>query len=247
MDQRTACILGYAVAAAEGVEEAVGEGRGLPVIIDTEKGQIYHPGKHGFLYIDHSQDEVDRENREYRWIQPATAAHRWPNEHIDRLFTEILPTSSNTLRAEFDGAYRVPAPVCACCGECAFIDLVCVKPNRDPLKREYRCQRHRGRTPCVVEGCLRSTGISTTYFICAQHWKAYVPPGSPERRVLQRLTRLARKMGYAKTDTWPDELEGRWWRVWSSIAKRVQRRSTDGHIDQDEIERMFGWKEAPMK
>lgn len=126
--------------------------------------------------------------------------------------------------------FLTPVPSCLCCGEAAW-------PNR-------RCTKHQGRTPCVVEGCKRTTARHTTYFVCGQHWKAYVPPGSPERRVLNRLTRLAKRLGYTKTERWPDHLERRWWRAWTAIALRVQRRSTEGHLDQAEIERLFGWADG---
>lgn len=121
-------------------------------------------------------------------------------------------------------------PSCLCCGEVAW-------PNR-------RCTKHQGRTPCVVDGCKRTTARHTTYFVCGQHWKAYVPPGSPERRVLNRLARLAKRLGYTKTERWPDHLERRWWRAWTAIALWVQRRSTEGHLDQAEIERLFGWTDG---
>lgn len=126
--------------------------------------------------------------------------------------------------------YRLESvPSCLCCGEPAW-------DNR-------RCTKHQGRTPCVVEGCRRTTARFTIYFVCGEHWKAYVPPGSPERRVLNRLARLAKKLGYSKTERWPDDLEVRWWRTWASIAARVQRRSTEGQVDEREIRKMFGWEE----
>lgn len=121
----------------------------------------------------------------------------------------------------------IAVPSCRCCGEPAWTNL--------------RCTKHQDRTPCVVEGCKRTTKRHTTFYVCGEHWKAYVPPGSPERRVLNRLTRTAKKLGYKKTDRWPDDLEARWWRAWAAIARRVQRRSTEGVMDEAEIRRMFGW------
>lgn len=127
--------------------------------------------------------------------------------------------------------FLTPVHSCQCCGEPAW-------PNR-------RCTKHQGRTPCVVDGCKRTTSRHTTYFVCGEHWRAYVPPGSPERRTLNRLARTAKKLGYSRTERWPDQLEARWWRVWAAIARRVQRRSTEGRLDQAEIERMFGWDHDP--
>lgn len=128
---------------------------------------------------------------------------------------------------EGDQFELVPVPSCRCCGGLGW--------------ENQRCSKHQGRTPCAAEGCHRTTTKHMTYFVCGQHWKAYVPPGSPERRALNRLTRLAKKLGYSKTARWPDQLERRWWSLWDGIARRVQRRSASGHLDQAEIERMFGW------
>ena len=125
------------------------------------------------------------------------------------------------------GFYLAPIPSCRCCGEAAW-------PNQ-------RCTKHQGKTPCVVNGCKRTTGRRTALFICGEHWKAYVPPGSPERRVLNRLVRTARRLGYTKTDQWPDGLERRWWTAWSAIARRVEARSSEGRLDEAEIRAMFGW------
>jgi hypothetical protein len=121
----------------------------------------------------------------------------------------------------------VPIKTCPCCGE--------------PAWENGRCTKHQGRTPCEVEGCRRSTGRFAGYYLCGEHWKAYVPPGSPERRVLNRLVRLARKLGYTKTERWPDHLEDRYRRAWVAIARRVRRRSQEGRLDEQEIHAMFGW------
>ena len=132
--------------------------------------------------------------------------------------------------AEADKWELLPIPSCPCCG--------------DPAWENGRCTKHQGRTACVVEGCKRTTARSTTYFICGQHWKAYVPPKSPERRTLNRLVRLAKKAGYTRTERWPYKLECRWWRLWNGIARRVAARSTAGHLDQAAIEKMFGWDDG---
>lgn len=126
--------------------------------------------------------------------------------------------------------YLTPVPSCQCCGEPAW-------PN-------MRCTKHQGRTPCVVEGCRRTTGKVTAYYVCGEHWKAYVPPGSPERRAMNRLVRKAKKLGFTKSERWPPDLERRWWVLWHGTVRRVQKRSTEGRLDQREIERMFGWDEG---
>ena len=39
------------------------------------------------------------------------------------------------------------------------------------------------------------------------------------------------------------DLKTRFWRFWDGLIKRVRRRAETGHIDQAEIERLFGWSE----
>lgn len=152
---------------------------------------------------------------------------------VDSAFTEGVYSRARGLALVPGGAdgpyYLQRVPSCRCCGEPAWDNL--------------RCTKHQGRTPCVVEGCKRTTARRTTYFVCGEHWKAYVPPGSPERRALNRLARMAKKLGYSRTDHWPEPLESRWWRLWDGIARRVQRRSTEGSIDETAIRRLFGWED----
>lgn len=120
---------------------------------------------------------------------------------------------------------------CRCCGEPAWANL--------------RCTKHQDRNPCVVDGCKRTRKanghLSELAVVCGEHWKAYVPPGSPERRVINRFYRTAKKLGFKRNERWPDDLENRYWRFWASLMARVARRSTQGSLDQKEIERMFGW------
>jgi hypothetical protein len=130
-------------------------------------------------------------------------------------------------------------PVCACCGD---ISVVRHRGGLSP----YRCEKHADRNPCVVEGCTRTRAanghLSNRANICGPHWRAYVPPGSPERRAINRLVRLARKAGYGRTDVWPDALENRYWVLWTGIVRRVRMRSTEGHVDEAAIAALFGWE-----
>lgn len=218
------------------------------MISATDRGQIFNPANRGFLLIDHSEAHVDREKRNYQWLAPATNAHRWARIDLERFLTELVPAGSQTLKEQFAGCIVIQAPICACCGDVEFRDLTCVAPNRDPELREYRCETHRDRNPCVVEGCRRTRAASGNHSsratVCGEHWRRYVPPGSAERRALQRMVRLAKKRGHAKTEIWPDELEDRYWRVWFAIVRRVRARSTDGQLDVTEINKLFGWEHA---
>jgi hypothetical protein len=123
-----------------------------------------------------------------------------------------------------------PAPSCRVCGEPAWPNL--------------RCTKHQDRNPCAAEGCRRTRAahgdLRDDASLCGEHWRQFVPPGSPTRRAFNRLARVAKLAGYRRSDRWPDELEDRWWRLWRGVIRRV-RRAADGHIDQALIERMFGW------
>lgn len=125
-----------------------------------------------------------------------------------------------------------PVPSCRVCG--------------DPAWPNLRCTKHQDRNPCAAEGCRRTRAahgdLRDDASLCGEHWRAFVPPGSPIRRAFNRLARVAKKLGYKRSDRWPDELEARWWRLWAGVMRRV-RRSADGHIDKAEIERLFGWSD----
>jgi len=120
---------------------------------------------------------------------------------------------------------------CICCGAPGW-------PNG-------RCGKHQDRNPCAVEGCTctaRANGrLSPDWHICSKHWRSYVPPRSPERQVIQRFFRVAKKMGFARNDRWPLALERRYARYCSGLVSRVRRQSTEGSLDQAKIEKMFGW------
>lgn len=125
----------------------------------------------------------------------------------------------------------IEVPACICCGDVAW-------PNR-------RCTKHQDRNPCVVEGCRCTRAakgyLSDDWFICSKHWRAYVPPGSPERMVYLRFFRLAKRMGFNANDRWPRRLQHRFNRYWAALVQRVRRQSTEGRLDQAEIAKMFGW------
>ena len=127
--------------------------------------------------------------------------------------------------------FLTPVPSCRCCGQPAWENL--------------RCTKHQDRNPCAAEGCSRTRKAPGGYLtddasLCGEHWKAFVPPGSPARRAFNRLARVAKKAGYRRTDVWPPELERRWWLLWRGVIRRV-RRGDEGHIDHAAIQRMFGW------
>lgn len=211
------------------------------MISETEWAQVWHPEKRGFLFIDHREASVGRENRAYQWFAPATAAHRWRLEHVERFLSESVPAGSTQLQAQFEGCIAIRSPICSCCGDRPFRDLVCVRPDIDPVKRSYRCQKHRDRNPCAIEGCQRTRPAEGRWaddqHLCAEHWRRFVPPRSAARRAYHRFFRTAKK-----TD-WTPELRRRFWRFWDGLVKRARRQSVEGRLDMTEINQMFGWGE----
>lgn len=124
---------------------------------------------------------------------------------------------------------------CECCGEVASYWF-----NRDD-PTHARCHKHYRRNPCLVEGCRRSfkveDGYGTTKVICGQHWREFVPVGSPERRIYLRFFRRAKKFD------WTDESIRAFHRFWAALAKRVQAKAR-GDVDMAEVNRLMGWDKA---
>ncbi len=90
------------------------------------------------------------------------------------------------------------------------------------------------RVKCAIRGCQRTTGRDVGEWVCGEHWRAGVPPRSPQRRVWLRFRRIVRKYG------WTNERANRQDRIWAWLKARCQS-AADGDLDQRAIDRMFGW------
>lgn len=107
---------------------------------------------------------------------------------------------------------------------------------------QWRCDKHRDRNPCAVEGCRRTrkapaSGIlSSDDHLCGEHWRALCPPGSTLRRIYNRLWRLQKRR-----KKWTPDLERRYWITWRRIVRNA-RSGSAGDIDMNEINKMFGWE-----
>lgn len=121
----------------------------------------------------------------------------------------------------------VAVPSCHCCGE--------------PAWENRRCTKHQDRNPCVVEGCTRTAKapdgrLGSDQVVCGEHWRRFVPPGSRGRRAYNRHRARGRRLD------WPPEAVEAFHRFWDLLVAQIRRRAADpGHLDQREIERMFGW------
>lgn len=127
-----------------------------------------------------------------------------------------------------------PFPSCRVCGS-------------NGVNGTNRCWKHRGRTPCAIEGCTKSRKFESgcwddATWVCGIHWREVCPPRSALRRTYLRFYRIARKLGVEKS-RWPDDLERRYWRFFRALVARHHRRMNgDSFIDEAEINKLFGWE-----
>lgn len=137
-----------------------------------------------------------------------------------------------------------PFAQCHVCGECAA--PLGFDPEREDL---WRCTRHRHRNPCAIEGCKRSTAVplqkvgedgtmarrlADDQWFCGLHWRAFVPPGSQERRIYHRFFRLAKRRG------WNERSIAAFHRFWKRLVSRARARAA-GDINVREINKLMGW------
>ena len=105
---------------------------------------------------------------------------------------------------------------------------------------DHRCLKHRGRNPCVIEGCQRtlkapaSGRLSVDDVLCGEHWRQFVPVGSPERRIYNRFFRKTKRYG------WTNESTAAFYRFWRRLVAKARSRSS-GDLDVAEINRVMGW------
>jgi len=131
----------------------------------------------------------------------------------------------------------VAGPGCICCGE--RWGFMFAAPDTS-----YRCEKHKERNPCAIEGCKRTKGapalgngkpyLANDQWICSEHWRRYVPPRSKLRRHYHLIFRRSKREG------WTKELERRFWRYWRFLVAQARRKDTEGDLNITEIEKMFG-------
>jgi hypothetical protein len=175
----------------------------------------------------------------YRLISRVTET--W--EHMSR---HVLERFLEQERFDPDQFIIKPRPVCACCGD---EDIV---KNADGYYSPYRCAKHRHWNPCIVEGCkrvrvapVRADGrayLANNQVICSEHWRRYAPPHSKVRRTYLRFWRIAKRQATpANPDGWDEALDRRFRRFWRGLVAQIRRKATEGHLDEAEIHKLFGW------
>lgn len=132
--------------------------------------------------------------------------------------------------------YVQPEPACACCGKTSFQEKLWRVTPPGVAPAQFRCDRHRDRNPCAVDGCGRTRASkqpSFDAFLCSRHWRQ-VPKAM--KLVHSRIWRLARK-----SEGWTDKLVYRERRIWARIVNFAQTRAAGGEmLDLAAIEREFG-------
>lgn len=126
-----------------------------------------------------------------------------------------------------------PAAVCAVCGKHQFLADLTLVTEGPP--RQHRCERHVGRNPCAVDGCIRTRAgdrPALGLHLCGRHWRL-VP--REMRLVHNRIWRLVRK-----SSGWTDLLLARYWRTWWRICRAANERAR-GDVDMLEVSKLFGW------
>ncbi len=134
----------------------------------------------------------------------------------------------------------VPGPGCGCCGQrwgTMWGDA-----------GHWRCDKHKDRNPCAIEGCRCTNdraghAFRDDQYLCQKHWRPLTTPA--ERRVYSRIWRQAkaRERKYGAEHMWPMREIGRLKRVWGRIVAKARARA-EGDLDMDEINKMFGWDDA---
>ncbi|MGQ2942722.1 MAG: hypothetical protein ACT6Q7_01840 [Blastomonas fulva] len=131
---------------------------------------------------------------------------------------------------ELDGKQ---VPRCYCCGSLAFQGPLRLVMRSTQGEREFRCEKHVERLPCVIVGCGRTYGFQPgdhygVRVVCGKHWRqapAFM------RAAVSRVRSIGRKRG------WTMALSRRHERLWLRTVRAIDQ----GHnLDIAAIEREFG-------
>lgn len=126
----------------------------------------------------------------------------------------------------------VPAPQCGCCGTLGLIKRV--GPNgADPRDWRYRCEKHVGRAPCLIDPCGRTFALDphqdySWEFLCGTHWR------QGPRRIRDQIRAIGRK---AKKFGWNERLAFLHDHAWRRLIHAIREPQ---RIDLREIELLFG-------
>jgi hypothetical protein len=154
----------------------------------------------------------------------------WTEAQVDRFIGERRPP-------ELAGwpLIKVRAPACGCCGRRPPKTAVkpIYPPNRHPAYRDWRCEKHEGRVPCVIAGCGKTWEAGANGYevstICGRHWRM-APKAMRDRiALIRKLIKKAEARGKPVDSLW-----GRHHRMWERCVLEVRRR-LEGPAAEDEL------------
>jgi hypothetical protein len=126
-------------------------------------------------------------------------------------------------------------PSCGCCGKTVAYgtNLTFVAINPHSFERIWRCEKHIGRAPCLIDNCGRTFALKGdedygVAFVCGTHWRQ-----APKkmRDAVRRVERLATRYG-----GWNQQLMRRHSRLFDRCVTAIKDHCM---IDIAEIEAMF--------
>lgn len=168
----------------------------------------------------------------FELVEDVMRGGRWAPENAERLLPMLVAFGFNP-----DHLSIYEAPACGCCGAYRAADIISHNRNGD-WDHALRCERHVDRLPCVVAGCARTFKMTTedsyrSQVCCGRHWRM-----APKR--VRDICSLIRRR--AKRRGWTDKLVDQHHRFWMRAIRAIEARGDvggEGHIDLDEIERLF--------
>lgn len=175
------------------------------------------------------------EHLDYRLRFDSYSLYHWRKAEAEKTLAELREGMgpAHITYGVLDQLEMYPVPVCGVCGAWnpQYVDA-----------GVYRCWKHLKSNACVIDGCSRSRKTDRQprddWFMCSAHWRAFVPPKSPMRRIYNRVWRIVKKGG------WTMKLRRREQRIWQSIVRRARQAHSgqfEGFVDEAEINRLFGW------
>lgn len=137
-----------------------------------------------------------------------------------------------------DSTMLTPVPIAACC--CGTDNWQTAKGRRAtegivPVGHgQWRCPKHVGRVPCCIPGCGKTFAMkpADSYaedYICGKHWRQ-APKELRDR--CAEIRKISKRKGWSQARIEMYE------RTWTEARDAVLE---GGRLDEDEINKMFGW------
>lgn len=139
---------------------------------------------------------------------------------------------------DWDQFELVPGIACGCCGKFSSYGGHPMNSDfRQVTPDHWRCEKHVGRLPCIIEGCGRTFAMKPedsyyTRSVCGRHWR------QAPLRIRKHCAAIGKK---ARKYGWTDRLIALHNSAWERAIRTIQH----GHqLDMHEINRLFGWDDS---